>query len=309
MDLGIRSGPGGAGTSYSGGSGSGGIQSQTQNQNHSQMSGGGAANGYIGGYATMSRDGNWTCIAYGGTGNPNGYDTWGRNSTGFYNGNNSYYTNRASGTGGLLMLYADDLYNNGTISSNGINNVSNVYGNWSVGGGASGGGSVNIFANKVVNLGNMTASGGVCTGASYAGGAGGAGTVTIKELGADLIYPDKEVTLKVNEGYSIDTSKLRYLNHNEYQVGIVTVGNVKIEVLDVNIANVDETGRVIAISEGKTKVKITDETNGISTYIYLEVRNNIKVDVQEGKNYSIALKQNGTDCSYGLNSSRTIRNR
>ena len=105
----------------------------------------------------MSRDGNWTCIAYGGVGNPNGGDVWGRNSGGFWNGSSYYNANRPSGTGGLLILYSDNLYNNGTISSNGVNNVSNKYGDWSIGGGASGGGSVNIFANKIVDLGSMTA--------------------------------------------------------------------------------------------------------------------------------------------------------
>ena len=64
--------------------------------------------------ALAYRDGNWSCISYGGTGTQNGYDVWGRNY-GQYSGG-SYYTNRPSGTGGLLMLYADELHNNGEIS-------------------------------------------------------------------------------------------------------------------------------------------------------------------------------------------------
>lgn len=60
-------------------------------------------------------------------------------------------------------------------------------------------------------------------------------------------------------------------------------------------------GNITAIKEGSTKVKITDITNKISTYIFLEVVNNTKVDVKEGQNFTIALKQNGTVWSYGKN--------
>lgn len=268
VDHGIKSGTGGAGTSYSGGAGSGGIQTQTQNQGLARTSGAGSAVGANGGFATMSRDGNWTCVAYGGVGNPNGGDVWGRNSGGFWNGSSYYNGSRPSGTGGLLILYSDNLYNNGTISSNGVNSVCNVYGNWSVGGGASGGGSVNIFSNRLINLGSMTANGGVCTGASYQGGAGGSGTVTIKELGADLIYPEKEITLKTNEEYTINKSELRYLNFNEYQTGEITVGEVQYEILNKDLASIDENGKITAIQTRKNKSK-NYRYNKWTKYIYL----------------------------------------
>lgn len=93
----------------------------------------------------------------------------------------------------------------------------------------------------------------MCTGANYAGGAGGAGTVTIKELGADLIYPIKEVTLKTGEEYTINKSELRYLNFNEYQTGEIKVGDLQYEILNKDLANIDENGKITAMQTRKNK--------------------------------------------------------
>ncbi|MDE5831055.1 MAG: hypothetical protein K2H53_05485 [Clostridia bacterium] len=99
----------------------------------------------------------------------------------------------------------------------------------------------------------------------------------------------------------MDKTLLKLLNHNEYQSGVVALGNnIKYEILDTSVAIVNEEGKISAISEGETKVKIIDTQNRVSTYIYIEVRNS-EIDVQAGKNFTVSLKQNGTVWTYGTN--------
>ena len=299
---GIGSGKAGTATSYSGGAGSGGIQTQIQNQGLGAVSGIGSSKGANGGYATASRDGNWTCIVYGGTGNPNGGDVWGRNGGGFWNGSSVYNTNRPSGTGGLLTLYADTLYNNGTISSNGVNNVAYSYGNWTVGGGASGGGSVNIFARIIKEIGVQTANGGISTGATFAGGSGGTGSVTVNEIGSSLNYPEKIIYLKENETYKIEKEKLSYIKLNDIQTPDLNLGEITYEMLDKNIATINAEGELTAQKYGTTKVKVTDTTNKYSTYITIKViKSETASQIKTGENFTIVLKENGTVWTYGDN--------
>ena len=305
-----RTGAGGTATSYSGGAGSGGVFT-ANGANRTTITGYGAgANGGAGGagYAYQS-DNTQRNAAGGGAGNTGGMGQTTRNRS---QANNSAYSG-TNGTGGLLILYADTLYNEGTISSNGSNGgnavtTENNRGAWSTAGGSSGGGSINIFARKVQSRGTQTATGGVMSGQNIRGGAGGNGTSTINELMPDLIYDVKTLELSINENYKIDKNKLQYINQNEKQTGILTVGDIEYETLDETIATVDSTGKIIGKAEGKTKIKITDTTNDISTYIYLQVINNVKIDLQEGKNFTVALKQNGTVWSYGLNTNGQLGN-
>lgn len=108
----------------------------------------------------------------GGTGNPGG------NPSG------------TTGTGGLLILYANNLNNNAKITSKGTD--SNGYG------GASGGGSVNIFYNELIKKGTIEATGGN----GGEGGSGGNGSVTFlnTNLKSPTITVDKvaETSIKIN---------------------------------------------------------------------------------------------------------------
>ncbi len=200
-----------------------------------------------------------------------------------------------NGTGGLLILYADTLYNKGMISSNG-----SIGGSGQAGGGSSGGGSINIFANKIPVKGLTNVLGGASNG-SYRGGAGGTGSTVSIQLKPDLNYPDKSILLNIGDTYKIDEGKLTLLSQNNKQTGILTLGEIEYEVLDSDIITKSQDGKITAKAEGKTKIKITDKDNDISTYIYVQVVNDVKIDVQEGKNFTVALKQNGTVWSYGLN--------
>ena len=167
-------------------------------------------------------------------------------------------------------------------------------------GGSSGGGSINIFANIVKARGIVTATGGRYNGTAT-NGRGGDGSVTINELRPYLNYNVKEVDIEENEIYKIDNTKIEYLNQNGVQSPTLAKGELIFESLDNGVATVDNVGNITGVSVGETKIKITDTENNISTYIYINVYNGAKVDVKMGDGFTIALKQDGTVWSYGLN--------
>lgn len=112
--------------------------------------------------------------AGGGAGNPGGRGA--RGSGWDYGG--------TTGTGGLLILYANSIENNGSITSNGSNGG---YGDCG-GGGGSGGGSINLFYRTNITTSVITANAGLggASNRSYSvyskGGDGGAGCVTIGNI-------------------------------------------------------------------------------------------------------------------------------
>ena len=181
LDLGDKtpngqSGAGSTGTSYSGGSGGGGLSA-----NYKTGAGSGInakPNGGAGGNGTAWRwSSSWIYrYAGGGAGNPGGIGAYSNGE-----GNYSNYSGE-SGTGGLLILYSDVLYNAGSIASNGSNG-----GDGYAAGGSSGGGSVNVFYRKnCEDSGKMEANGG-----EYGnGGAGGNGTVTVGNIKTDTFVKD-----------------------------------------------------------------------------------------------------------------------
>ena len=170
-DKSARGGAGGAGTSYSGGPG-GGAEA---NYNWATLGGGnGSSSGGAGG-AGRTRD-NLYSTAGGGAGNAGG------------SGSNKSASDTAlsggTGTGGLLIIYAADFKNNGSITSRGstggkTSNSGVPY----AGGGGSGGGSINVFYKNAGSLvqGITSVSGGVGGYADYRGGSGGAGSVTFTQ--------------------------------------------------------------------------------------------------------------------------------
>ena len=149
----VWGGSGGKGTSYSGGTGGGGAQgygtlsSWVYGKVGSSVGGAGGDGKYVNSAEST--------ICGIGTGNPGG----------------------TNGTGGLLIIYANTVINNNTITANGIRagNPDCVASYHYVYGGSSGGGSINIFyANNIV-LGSIKSA----QGTNYnTGGAGGAGTVS-----------------------------------------------------------------------------------------------------------------------------------
>ncbi len=294
------------GNSYSGGNGAGGLvrcNTGPIGASATQASSNAGGNGYA--YDSNS---NSSYYAGGGAGIIGGTSSYNRVST-------SLGQNKAQdGTGGLLIIYTSKLNNSGKILSEGSNgagghfNLSYRY-NGVVGGGGSGGGSINIFAKEIYKKATISSTGGqggVVTGSGnsmgqQSGGPGGSGSTTLTKTMPDLNYPTKEIKLNISETYNIDKSKIVYMNISKEHTDFKSMGKIEYEILDKDIASINDQGKITGKKEGKTKVKITDITNNISTYIYLEIINNVKIDVQEGKNFTIALKQNGTVWSYGLN--------
>jgi hypothetical protein len=171
---------GGSGTSYSGGPGGGG----TSNNGAYPVAGSVGVNGGKGGNGASGTAGDRTICGAGGAGNP----------IGSYAISGSYGTPTAAtaGTGGLLIIYAANLMNSGTISSNGsTGGQCTLTGNRiGAGGGGSGAGSINLFYRTNYAPGTITAtggSGGIGQNTGSAtwqanGGAGGAGTITATPL-------------------------------------------------------------------------------------------------------------------------------
>ena len=274
-----RGGSSSAGTSYSGGSGGGGTTRAVAGNAGANRRCSEETDGYFEVY-----------VGGGGAGNPGGAGT----ASG-YNGQ--------TGTGGLLVVYANTFVNKNTINANGMKG-----GDGYCPGGSSGGGSINIFYSKLKSTGTIVANGGIAAKNVPASGyqgvkgiAGGNGTVTLNKVSPDLNYIEKNLELDVGEEYQIDKNNITFVNQNGKQSNLVAVGELKFEILDKTIADIDENGKITARNLGQTKVKITDITNNIYTYIYIEVINGTKIDVKEGKNFTIALKQNGTVWSYGSN--------
>ena len=126
------SGSGAAGTAYSGGSAGGGLD---VNYSGTLQAENASENGGPGGDAYAIRgETRWAeRSAGGGAGNLGGMGKYTEYRAKL--GTNKTANSGKNGTGGLLILYADILYNSGTISSNGSKGGSGY-----IGGGSSGGG-------------------------------------------------------------------------------------------------------------------------------------------------------------------------
>lgn len=169
-----KGGIGGAGTSYSGGAGGGGASSGSC----ASAAWDGSSTGGAGGQAHCARgtSGDSPKWCGGGAGNPggNGWQSTGGNLNG------STWGSASSGTGGLLIIFADSS-DISSLTSQGSNAQNGTY-DHSTNGGGSGGGSINVFSRLQLRVPSVNVNGG--TGgtnnpaSTYAGGAGGKGTYT-----------------------------------------------------------------------------------------------------------------------------------
>ena len=119
----------------------------------------------------------------GGTGNPGGYGALHTSGSLSNEGNMAEYRG-SDGTGGLLILFANKYNNQGKVEANGVNSTTLS----SIEGGASGGGSINIFYNQLIENKSCIAEGGKTT---YQGGAGGNGSISIGTI-ASGSYKEEE---------------------------------------------------------------------------------------------------------------------
>lgn len=113
------SGAGGYGTSYSGGAGSGAMGTQIQMREPWRLVNTQDVINVYGSDAANTTDGNWWNSAMGGIGVINGKDVVNKSGYQAYNYGDQYYWNKGVGTGGLLIIFANLLINLGQIDSNG----------------------------------------------------------------------------------------------------------------------------------------------------------------------------------------------
>jgi len=185
------SGAGGAGTSYSGGSGGGGAIKRSSGTSYA---GSGSSTGGAGGAAFSSRYSSWYTSG-GGAGNAGGLGK--HYSTAGYD----YLYSGQIGTGGLLIIYSNQMLNNGSITSNG-----SAGGGGTAPGGSSGGGSINIFAgNTYTNNGTITTTGPI----TGNGGKGGTGSIT-----AGYIYQNDFVDLYPTVSFNINSGSTYSSSYN-----------------------------------------------------------------------------------------------
>lgn len=163
---------GGNGTSYSGGSGAGSYMRHGGGYAQpSLLIMQGSDTGGIGGRSYVYWDTSKDTIS-GGVGNPGGIGSR----------NNSLTNQTASGTGGLLIIFASELENNNEITAKGVSPNGPTTGTYrSSGTGGSGGGSINIFLKVDSNkIGTINADGG-----SY----GGKGCISIGTISTGSYIP------------------------------------------------------------------------------------------------------------------------
>lgn len=168
------SGAGTAATSYSGGSGGGALYYHMGSTNNTVNGYNGVANGGAGGQGYVYESSGYTGYAAGGAGNNGGLGK-------AFNGSrvvNYPAGNGKDGTGGLILIYAYQIENNGEINAKGSDGGSSQR----IAGGASGGGSINIFYKDNLEKGTINVDGGKGGTGAVAGGDGGSGSIIIGKI-------------------------------------------------------------------------------------------------------------------------------
>lgn len=173
----ITSGRGGQGTSYSGGAGGGSVVAVDGSSKPSFT--GESAVLWKAGRAMSWSARVWQKKAWGGLGIPNGLMV--NKHTTYVGYGNTRNDNLEEGTGGLLIIFCNQFQNNNRIEAKGASWAKNLpaASQYNAFGGASGGGSVNIFVRQVFTHGVIDASGGI---GYHPNTGGGNGSVTLTEL-------------------------------------------------------------------------------------------------------------------------------
>ena len=257
------SGAGGNGTSYSGGAGGGGCNincySKIKAEDGSSTGGkGGDGIGYRYSSSWASR------LAGGGAGNPGGKG--GQNDSG-----NAVDGAGENGTGGLLIIYSDNINNTGKIESNGTKGTLYTM----ISGGSSGGGSINIFyKNNITCTGPIEAKGGKIKGSTdeLIGGNGGNGTISIGNISSGTYQSDTgNISLKEDKIELIKIQNEEVLGNNGNKIESKTEYNIDIEEKpyaaqiiwkssDENIVTVNQNGKIKFINPGTATITCTAKT-------------------------------------------------
>ncbi len=257
---------GGNGTSYSGGVGSGAINANGKGVTSGNLV---SDNGGTGGAGRVHRDfASWAArTAAGGTGNPGGMGITHVGNSSLDGIENATYKGN-DGTGGLLVIYADEYQNNGKVEANGVGSTDSVAVANGVAGGASGGGSINIFYNKCICNVSYHADGGKAYDVDGGkGGDGGNGSIVNGKI-ENGTFVDETVNLEMEE----QTIALLKIDNNEEIIGnsgqtldskeehqmVFKVVPQSVQVQwsssDENVATVDANGNVKAAGKGEATI-------------------------------------------------------
>lgn len=280
-----------AGTSYSGGTGSGGLGANIYSNYHNER---GNSNGGAGGPGTGYRgsSGWWVRGAGGGTGNTGGLGASNSYNGGTYQCGNYEGNKGNDGTGGLLLIYSNEIVNNSLISADGIKSSTPDQGHFPAGG-ASGGGSVNIFTEYLSGSGEVTAKGGE---SAQCSGKGGEGSVTIVKIGSALSYPEEKIYIDIGFTKNIKEDMFYDVPDPEY-ASPLSLGKLTYSIADTSIASIDSKGILTGKVYGETTLTVTDTGNNKVANIPVVVCRSFDSIVQGFRdsniadgNYEIAIK-------------------
>ena len=117
-----------------------------------------------------------------------------------------------------------------------------------------------------------------------------------------LNYPDKFIEIGVNDTYSINADNLNIEDDmNVFIDSTSTLGTLSYSVEDTNIAEIESDNVIKGISQGITKVLVTDNKTGAKTYIWVKVVKDQNVAINAGYKFTVSLKQNGSVWTWGQN--------
>lgn len=274
-DWSASSGTGETGTSYSGGTGGGGSCSKTTSSSSDDSAGNGEQSGKAGGRGNSSSK-TATASNYaagGGAGNPGGYNEFGKHTQ----------NNRApNGTGGLLVIYTDKLDSTGEITSNGSDGGYVTSSGSYASGGASGGGSINIFYQSLVHLGKCNAKGGLGkegaakNNVGYSGN-GGNGGVMVGDISSGTFierHYESDSLLNAIKEYDFTTG--------EYPVTVkgtdIEKGTAIEEKYNLNVYSYDHDLVLSKNTTYGTKDDVGNATNDATNMIVLKVKGNLTIN-------------------------------
>jgi hypothetical protein len=229
------SGSGSSGSQFGGGAGGGSID-QSSNSNHSANS----ASGISGGNA-FARRSDTSFVERGAGGGAGGSSSSGGDGRRTYSGETTgtLHTpfNGVVGVGGVLVIYANTLTNNGQFQSRGSNGGTGLGG----GGGASGGGSVNVFYRTGVT-GTVSVTGGtggsVSRDGAFKGGNGGNGSYVATVVPSDRFLKTSITPSIVNLGaeFAVNCTITSSFNSTNYSAYLLQ-GEVKTFILENQTTN------------------------------------------------------------------------
>ena len=120
----------------------------------------------------------------------------------------------------------------------------------------------------------------------------------------DIRAKEQHIKLKIEDTKQIELDMIQ--GFNVFNIEKDVEQNIKYESLNTKVAIVSEKGLITGKRIGTTKIKITDETNGLEEYVLVNVLHSLgkaEAKVANGINFTVSLKEDGTVWSWGTGTS------